>query len=60
LLYALGEIGYSGKTIYIYTVDDDTIADGLLWLSPLKNMRDPYHNDQKAILTADQVLQELK
>jgi hypothetical protein len=60
LLYALGEIGYNGKTIYIYTVDDDDVADGLLWLSALKNMRDPYHPEQKASLTADQVLQEMK
>lgn len=59
LLYALGEIGYRGKTIYIYTVADDKVDDGLLWLSALKNMRDPYHSGNKVILTADQVLQEL-
>lgn len=60
LLYALGEIGYKGKTIYIYSVFDDKAEDGLLWLSPLKNMRDPYHGENKVALIADQVLQELK
>ena len=60
LLQALGEIGYKGKTIYIYTVSDNKVEDGLLWVSPLKNMRDPYHSENKSILTADQVLQELK
>ena len=60
LLIALGEIGYKGKTIYLFTVADNEVADGLLWLSPTKNMRDPYHSENKTILTADQVLQELK
>ena len=60
LLHALGQVGYKEKTIYIYSVSDKTINDGLLWLSQQKSMRDPYHREQKTILNADQVLQELK
>lgn len=58
LLHMLGEIGFKENKVYIFTVPDEEITDGLNWLSLQKKMRDPYHPNNKKEIKADQVLQD--
>ena len=58
LIHLLGQVGYKQQTIYIYSVNEDQVEDGLKWMGWQKTMRDPFHPNSKSTLTADQVLQD--
>lgn len=60
LLNLLGQIGYQENTIYIFNEVDDKMEDGFTWLGTQKSGRDPFHPENHKLVSAVQVLQEIK
>jgi len=57
-LNLLATVGYSEKNIYVFNVQDEKLEDGMIWFGWNKTSNDPYHNNRKGDIVAQQLLQE--
>ena len=58
LLHLLGQAGYQGQNIYVFSCAFEGQEDGFNWLGITKTSRDPYHPNNKEFIQAQQILQE--
>ena len=60
LLNLLAQIGYKEHQVYIFNVENKKSEDGFVWLGFQKQSRDPFHPENRKLIVAQEVLQEIK
>lgn len=60
IISLLSQIGYQEHPIYIYKSKPENAEDGFIWVDLQKTSRDPYHPKNHSLLSAVEVLQEIK